>query len=50
MSHNDVVQNHYDFGMRAIKSVLVMAGQLKRNLQIRFPVFNNRSYMYIIYV
>ena len=37
-------QYHYDFGLRALKAVLVMAGELKRGSPDLQEVNNNESY------
>ena len=37
-------QHHYDFGLRALKAVLVMAGELKRGS----PELNEVFYLFII--
>ena len=42
-------QYHYDFGLRALKAVLVMAGELKRGSPDLQEVNNNESYSLFVH-
>lgn len=43
-------QSHYDFGLRALKSVLVMAGELKRGSPALSEVETIELSLYLVYL